>query len=62
MAKDYALIITVYVHDIDENLRGLEMQMRDQKVRLVEERGRSLWRGKSVMPVEQFYKHVLSAF
>lgn len=34
MAKDYALIITVYVHEIDENLRGLEIQMRDQKVKV----------------------------
>lgn len=29
MAKDYALIITVYVHEIDENLRELEIQLRD---------------------------------
>lgn len=29
MAKNYALIITVYVHEIDENLIGLEIQLRD---------------------------------
>ena len=31
MAKNYALIITVYAHEIDENLIGLEIQLRDKK-------------------------------